>query len=350
LERADLFGASLEGADLSQSYLEGALLFGVNLRGADLSRAHLNWANLSGAYLEWADLSGASLEGAILVGAHLEGALLIGAHLEGADLSGAHLAGTNLQLVFFNNATRLDNISLNDERYGTASLVDISWGGVNLAVVDWTAVKILGDEHMAYQTKKNKTGPFGLRQGRRISLSLQRSVSQVKFALLGKNDGRMKDRARRIDRYRAAVRANRQLTVALQTQGLNEEADHFAYRAQLLQRAVWRLQRRPLRYIFSWFFQLYAGYGYKPLQMLIPYLLIVGGFASIYYVREAVKLHLSWLGALFFSITAFHGRGFFPGQFSFDDPVALLAAAEALLGLLMEISLIAILTQRFFRK
>jgi uncharacterized protein YjbI with pentapeptide repeats len=349
LERADLFGASLARADLSQIYLEGALLFGVNLRGADLSKAHLNWANLSGAYLEWADLSGASLEGAILVGAHLEGAILIGAHLEGADFSGAHLAGTNLQLVFFDNATRLDNVILNDERYGAVSLVDVSWGGVNLAVVDWASVKILGDEHVAYQTKKNQASKFGLRQGRRISLSLQQSVSQVKFAILGKNDGGMKDRATRIDQYRAAVRANRQLAVALQAQGLHEEADHFAHRAQLLQRAVWRLQRKPLRYIFSWFFHLYAGYGYKPLQILIAYLLIVGVFARAYYVLEPVKLHLSWLGALIFSITAFHGRGFFPGQFSFDDPVTVLAAAEALLGLFMEISLIAILTQRFFR-
>jgi hypothetical protein len=160
----------------------------------------------------------------------------------------------------------------------------------------------------------------------------------------------MKDRATLISQYRAAVRANRQLAVALQVQGLNEEADHFAHRAQILQRAVWRLQRRPLRYIFSWFFHLYAGYGYKPLQILITYLLIVGVFARIYYALEAAKLHLSWLGALIFSITAFHGRGFFPDYFSFDDPVTVLAATEALLGLFMEISFIAILSQRFFRR
>jgi hypothetical protein len=37
----------------------------------------------------------------------------------------------------------------------------------------------------------------------------------------------------------------RQLAVALGNQGLSEEADHFAYRALLLQRTVWHLQRKP---------------------------------------------------------------------------------------------------------
>ncbi len=46
-------------------------------------------------------------------------------------------------------------------------------------------------------------------------------------------------------KYRTAVRANRQLTTVLRGQGLNEEANHFAYRAQLLQRVVWRLKGRP---------------------------------------------------------------------------------------------------------
>jgi hypothetical protein len=50
-----------------------------------------------------------------------------------------------------------------------------------------------------------------------------------------------------------------------------------------------------------------------------------------------------------FSLTAFHGRGFFPGEhISLRDPLAVLAAAEAVIGLLIEISFIATFTQRFF--
>ncbi|MGZ3629725.1 MAG: pentapeptide repeat-containing protein [Ktedonobacteraceae bacterium] len=351
LEGADLFGAHLTRADLSRTYLKGAILFGADLRGADLSHAHLEWANLSGAQLEWADLSGAWLEGTILVGARLEGAILIGAHLEGADLSGANLAGATLQLACFDNATRLDNITLNDEKHGVVSVVDVSWGGVNLAGVNWASVKMLGDERVAHQMNKNKNSKLDLRQSkRRISLSLQENISQMKFAIREKNDGKRKDRATRLGQYRTAVRANRQLAAALQARGLNEEADHFAYRAQVLQCTVWRLQHRPLKYIFSWFLHLYGGYGYKPTQILIAYLLIVGMFASIYYVLESVKLHISWVGALLFSIAAFHGRGFFPDSSSFDDPMTVLTVAEALLGLFMEISFIAIITQRIFRR
>ncbi len=49
-----------------------------------------------------------------------------------------------------------------------------------------------------------------------------------------------------------------------------------------------------------------------------------------------------------FSVTSFHGRGFFPGGLPLDDPVTVLAALEAVIGLLIEISFIATFTQRFF--
>jgi len=62
------------------------------------------------------------------------------------------------------------------------------------------------------------------------------------------------------------------------------------------------------------------------------------------------KLHLSFIGAIIFSITAFHGRGFFPGGFGYDDLVTILAATEAVVGLLIELSFIATFTQRFFGK
>jgi hypothetical protein len=43
-----------------------------------------------------------------------------------------------------------------------------------------------------------------------------------------------------------------------------------------------------------------------------------------------------------------HGRGFFQPVQSLGNPVAILAAAEAIIGLLIEISFIATFTQRFF--
>lgn len=60
--------------------------------------------------------------------------------------------------------------------------------------------------------------------------------------------------------------------------------------------------------------------------------------------------HLRWDEALVLSISNFHGRGLFPTGLSLGDPVAILAAIEAIIGLLIEIARIATLTQRFFAR
>ncbi len=53
-------------------------------------------------------------------------------------------------------------------------------------------------------------------------------------------------------------------------------------------------------------------------------------------------------GALVFSLTSFHGRGFFPGGLSLEDAITQYAAFEAVVGLFIEISFIATFTQRLF--
>jgi hypothetical protein len=57
------------------------------------------------------------------------------------------------------------------------------------------------------------------------------------------------------------------------------------------------------------------------------------------------------LEAVVFSMTSFHGRGFSPGQnITLGNPLAVLAAAEAFVGLLIEVTFIATFTQRIFGK
>jgi uncharacterized protein YjbI with pentapeptide repeats len=177
----------------------------VRMEKSDLRGTYLDGAVLCGAHLEGADLSGAHLEGADLSGAHLEGADLSGAHLEGADLSGAHLEGnerfpkpTNLRMVYFDDTTILEGVNLGDRHYGTVPVADVRWGNANLTAVDWTEVAKLGDE---YET-------------------------QWKMPV----------------EYQGAIRANRQLATALRTQGLNDAADHYAYRAHINQKRM-RLQQ-----------------------------------------------------------------------------------------------------------
>ena len=148
--------------------------------------------------------------------------------------------------------------------------------------------------------------------------------------------------------YGDAVRANRQLAVALQSQGLNEDAARFAYRAQKLQRIVLRRQRKFGQYLFSGFLDLLAGYGYRPSRSVVWYLVTIFAFALTYFAIG----HLPFFpDAFVFSLTSFHGRGFFPGLGSTNtlhNPLVVIAAFEAVIGLVIEISFIATFTQRFF--
>jgi len=231
------------------------------------------------------------LRSADLRKAHLEGADLSWAHLEEASLGSAYLEGADLRNAFFDSATYLDTVKLTSKQHGSILVADVRWSGVNLAVVDWASLKILGDEQWARQVEL-------------------------------KNGGK-KPKDWRLYDYRRAVRANRQLAVALREQGLNEEADHFAYRAQQLQRVVlrrqgllpkakpWRRVQKLGAYVWSGILDGLAGYGYKPGRTLGWYLLVIFGFAWIYFHLGPMEGHpFSFIGALVFSVTSFHGRGF----------------------------------------
>ena len=166
-------------------------------------------------------------------------------------------------------------------------------------------------------------------------------------------------------RYWIAIRANRQLANKLREQGLNEYARMFAYQAQILRRRVlwlqavqpeaklrWRIQKLGA-YFLSLFFDLLAAYGYSPLRSAVAYVFIIVSFSIIYFALGSNMprpYHLQWYEALVVSLTAFHGRGFFSNQFTPGDPQSFVAAAEAVIGLLIEISFIATFTQRFFDK
>jgi pentapeptide repeat protein len=331
-EGLDLRGAQLSGVDLSGLPLT-ALRAGLTQDesdewGRDLTRdaaARLDGAKLRFAHLERATLARARLEGANLEGALLMGADLSGAHLEGVLLKRANLAGAYLRGAAFNERSNLNDMILMDATHGAARMADIRWSGTNLAVVDWEHVTRLGEEQRATLSGKAPSEIIvdGKRRSRRAIL---------------------------LRRYSAAVRAYRQMATALRAQGLNEDADRFAYRAQMLQATVLRLKRRWLRWLGSTLLDLVSGYGYHPLRSLATYLLVVGGFAAIYYgLGQGITPPLGPLDALIFSVTSFHGRGFSPGAaVTLHSAITIIAALEAVAGLLIEIIFIATFTQRFF--
>jgi uncharacterized protein YjbI with pentapeptide repeats len=339
-EQGEAAAAHFEGADLNFAHLEGAWLCWAHLEGSLLGFSHLDHALLIHAHLEEADLASATMNGTVLADAHLEGALVVGTDLRGAAVGvtsarlgerswvfrpGAHLAGADLGTVSMDATTNLFEVSFSDEQHGGAFLGDVSWGGVNLGVVDWTPVTMLGEEQVARM-------PAARRQAQRFLNPERRLVTRQEW-------------------YVWAVRGYRQLATLLRLQGVNEVADHFAYRAQVLQRQVLRRQGHWLRSFGSLFLDVVSGYGYRPLRSVLTYLLVVAGFALAYFALGGAGGHpLTWNESLVVSLTAFHGRGFFATAFQPGDPQAALAAIEAVIGLLIEIIFIATFTQRFFAR
>jgi len=158
-------------------------------------------------------------------------------------------------------------------------LGDIKWREADLTAIRWERLRRLGDEHFAHWGD-------------------------------------------RVDNHRAVVRAYRQVAIQLRAQGMAEDADRFAYRAQICQRGVLLRTFQLPQYLFSWLLAILTGYGYLPARTLFWYLVSIGGFTFLYMqvthgwipfgLPEPSKLApFSWCEALILSVSSFHGRGFF---------------------------------------
>jgi hypothetical protein len=306
---------------------------------------HLEGANLSLAHLEGANLFAAHLEGATLRGAHLERANLFAAHLEGCNLQRAHLEGADLRRAFFSPGTLLERAIFAGKLQSAASaasVADVRWQQVNLAIIQqWNAVKMLGDEYWARQLERKLWTNRG-----KLQMPFPKGATRAE-----RRQARAERRRKILEAWQEAERANRQLSTVMRDQGMSDAADHFAYRGNICQRQLYRVQGRHLRRFGSWLLDLVSGYGYRPLHSVATYLLIVALFGLAYWALGVSTGHmLTWNEAGVVSLTAFHGRGFFSTDFTPGDPQAALAAVEAVIGLLIEITFIATFTQRFFAR
>jgi hypothetical protein len=280
---------------------------------------HLEGANLRGSQLKGATLNGAQLKGADVRFAQLKGADLSDAQLVEADLSGADLTGANLRKAKLDRGTRLHEAKL-----AGVFLDQIILDNTNLTVVSWAEVAPLGDEKRARATRYG--GGF--------------------------DKGKRKDHEDRVADYEASVRANRLLATELRRQGLAEDADVFAYRAQLMQRAL-RFQRRQFgRWLVSWGLAALSGYGYKLGRIFAAYAIVVLTFAALFllptFLNGAIPTIQQAADALQISLNAIHGRVFF-AQFHLDTFQSWLATAESVIGIVIEGVFVAMIIQRLFR-
>ncbi len=304
------------GREQDYADLREAHLFGINLEGVSLQRADLTGANLRYANLRRTNLLGANLRSAYLWDTDLTDAVLRETNLAGADLGEALLNHADLRLARMDAATVLIDCSLDAETL----VADVAWNGAPLSRLDLSNAATLGDEA---------------------------------------NVQKARNRAERVITYRIAARAYRELATALRSQGLSSEASRYRQREQVMERRGRLMEGKLGQWVFSWLLNIVSGYGDKPGRALVCYLGVIGFFAAAYftltnYARDLLlptsSAHLHWYEALVLSISSFHGRGFFPTTISLGDPVALVAAAEAVIGLFIELVFIATFTQRFFAR
>lgn len=169
-----------------------------DLKNADLHGEDLKSYNFSNALLQQADLRDTLLCGSNLRHAHLEGANLSRARLVSKPGEAVSIPA-NLQGAYFDQSTNLEGVILGDGKKYAVPLADIHWNEANLTVVNW---KLLPD-----------TG-----------------------------EGKLAERHKTRLRYLNAARSDHQLAVALESQGLAEEAVPYAYKARILQRQALILQ------------------------------------------------------------------------------------------------------------
>jgi hypothetical protein len=242
--------------------------------------------------------------------ATLEKANLQVARLGDADLREANLGGANLARISLNSETTLDGVRF----IGSPPMLrGVRWNGAPLDGVDWSQISRLGDE-VAIAKAKTRTDS--------------------------------------VQAYSDTARTYHGLIVALEQQGLTEPARRFRIRERLMERRALQARVRTWpAFAFYWLLNLISGQGEAPERILAAYVIIIGSFTGLYWwLSHALVTSskpLRWYEALVLSLSSFHGRGFFPSQIGLGDPLAMVAAVEAVIGLLIELILIATFSKRF---
>lgn len=331
ISHLDLRGSDLSGEDLSGLPLSN-MLAGVS--GADwriVDQGAENEAQRDALFeaaavnLSTCNLTDADLRNASLTYADLRGAKLSDCRLDGADLFRANFGGdlpANLHGVILSHATRLNEAILASRKGVAPRLFDVQWNDASLSGVDWSAVKKVADEKREYHKARRRSGDTWSVHNRR-----------------------------RIIWYSEAAQTYRQLSIALRSQGMNDQARRFTYRAEVAR--FWSLlhsltqPKQWAPFVFSLLLGSISGWGYRLYRSAILYVTTILIFADLY--RATSRYQYNWREAVVLSIIAFHGRAFSPNDnYGLGTTFSAVAAAEAFVGLFIEAIVIATFTRRLF--
>jgi uncharacterized protein YjbI with pentapeptide repeats len=411
LDRAEGFSASLRDADLAHASFAKANFTGADFVNCYAQSCTFDEASLQGTILNGADLTSSSFQKASLSTALLRGACLQSCNFVGANLDGVEMtARTRLDGVRLwgaDGAAQLVDIIWNE-----ADVSHINWAGVKALGDELDAIRLREhntdtfrkDKQQLRSLTKQWRSAKPLQRLRKFKKQLaedkldEAGVAEArsfleKYEKLSDDIANAEAVAERSyfglgmvpPAVERAIRSNRQVGLVLRNQGINEQAVKFQYRAERLKRLLlkaelrgpvygfshsikgpkwWRsvvdtIEKVPgwisryvifaIRYSVSWLFDATCGYGYKPLNAVGCYVIVIAGFGLGFSSLSGVAF---WPNALAFSVTSFHGRGFETlingSNGSIPHGAVFLAAFEAVIGLLLEVTFIASFTRRVF--
>jgi len=315
--RANFYNVNFVKANLKNVLLNGANLkktnlYNANLHQIELEEVDLRFANLCDANLENAKMYEVNLQDAILSGTNLHKALLFIVNLKNARLTdsnlkeaylwevnflGADLVGANLRDTDFDKKTNLHNVNLRNCRLDNSTLKN------------------------AY-------------------MNLDKIVIQEK-----END------------YLVAKDIYLLLKNYFTREGMHDISGEYYYREKLMETKYNWKDKKYFKWIFNMFLNLVAGYGERPLQVLVWWAGIIFGYAAIYYFYNGIYVRIAnniasynpkFLEALYFSIVTFTTLGFGdlapkPGFFQ------IFASFEALLGAIFMAMFIYVFARKMIR-
>jgi hypothetical protein len=392
---------SLAFADLTKVDLSCLPLEGIDMSAADLSYANLIDANLKEARLEWAKLEETRLQGADLSKAWMGGTDLRGARFnQQTRLNGTHFFTARPEL----SAEGEEPVRLRRTDPLRLQVAGVQWNDAQVIyVADLHKARRLGDDSGYRFRSRSSSTPLS-------DIKALRDLKMAPLALLKKKSNTRRGAVEYQECLQRVIGAYGQFAAMLDSQGLGHISRRMRYRSRQLERRlhppfeqkessrsldarVSRISRRTawisegsqktlrhlmcrIAFVFvdglvnpfrlkleqvsyavrhyvktflSVILDLMCGYGYKPVRIIVAYLLTVGVFARIYATYPPSKDAPHGWNTIWLSMIAFHGRGIVNSTIGASSTLLWAPALEAAIGLVIEALLVAVIIRRLFR-
>lgn len=263
--------------------------------------------------------------------------LFVKTDMTDAKLGDANLSYTNLDHADFTRAN-LEGADFFHASLQYATFDDVMWGNTNLGSANLTGARIESPDRLKDMRLDAHTRLDGVRW-----LTLLRNMMRKSHTF-----------PVRLRTWQEMSTSFRATSIGLRDTGYFTQASVFRQLERQVERRILLAEYHLVGWLGSWLLDTIAGYGERPGRIFRTYLVAVVAFATAYWSvtrlfpgTDPKTSPLHWYEALVLSLSSFHGRGLFPTTLTLGDPVAIVAAVEAAVGLFIELILIATFSRRF---